>query len=628
LHSATQTIDPVTFEIVSHRLHEVTKEMGTTLERVGGTVNTTQLRDYMAAVYLPNGDILSAGDSMGWHVACAGFAVKHIIKEFQDNIHEDDVFLLNDPYVAAIHQSDVYIISPIHYEKLLVGWSATFVHVMDIGAMSPGGNSPGATEIVHEGLRIPGVKLVDGGRLRQDIFNLIINMTRQPTMVGLDLKCEIAANNVAKSRMQALFTRYGRELIETVGQGLIAQSEAVLRRRIREIPDGSWNETASIQTGGGTWTVRLRLDKKDDHLDYVFTGTDPQADVGINLPIHATFGSCFDSVLSLLGFDIPKNHGMFAPINLVAPPASVVNVAHPAPVSLNTTSGGAMVRFVTFSTLSQAVASSNRWKAEAMAQTMGGRFFRHAGVSQSGGYYVSTLLEMAGNGATSARDGVDSGSGVITCHNIEWVERNFPLLYLFRRHAQDSAGAGKYRGGAGVEVAMAVHHAPEGRIKCVALGMAGLKNSGSGLFGGYPGAPSLLIHCEDTGLETKRSQGRTPTTLGEVGGRQTILPYIELPVEENDVLYMRASSGGGYGDPLERNPDDVREDIGSGLVSPEASHDIYGVVLDRAVGVSVKATEQRRREIRADRQVDLTSSNNGTSSHSGRPTKKSKETHR
>src|SRR5712692_9497546 len=207
LDLGTRTVDPVTFEILSHRLHQITKEMGTTLERVGGTVNTTQMHDYMSALYRANGDVLSPGDSSGFHVACASVAVKRIIERFEDDdgINPGDLFLLNDPYVAAIHQSDVYIISPIHDDDDLVAWSATFVHVMDIGAMSPGGNSPGATEIAHEGIRIPGLKLIDRGALRQDVFDTIIGMTRQPTMVGLDLKCEIAANNVAKSRVQEMF---------------------------------------------------------------------------------------------------------------------------------------------------------------------------------------------------------------------------------------------------------------------------------------------------------------------------------------------------------------------------------------------------------------------------------------
>jgi N-methylhydantoinase B len=123
-------VDPIAFEILSHRLHQITKEMGITLERTGGTVNTTQQRDYMTSLYRPDGEILSAGETMGQHVVCAGFAVKRILERFdKEEIYPDDVFLLNDPYLAAIHQSDIYVVSPIHYKEELVAWSATFVHV-------------------------------------------------------------------------------------------------------------------------------------------------------------------------------------------------------------------------------------------------------------------------------------------------------------------------------------------------------------------------------------------------------------------------------------------------------------------------------------------------------------------
>src|SRR5262249_37085424 len=150
-----------------------------------------------------NGDILSAGESSGWHVAVASFAVKRILERFggDEGIDPGDMFLLNDPYVAAIHQSDVYIISPVHFDGRIVAWSTTFVHVMDIGAMSPGGFSPNAKEVCQEGVRIPGIKLIERGKLRRDVFESFTNMTRQPAMVGLDLKCEIAANSVARARM-------------------------------------------------------------------------------------------------------------------------------------------------------------------------------------------------------------------------------------------------------------------------------------------------------------------------------------------------------------------------------------------------------------------------------------------
>jgi N-methylhydantoinase B len=601
----TESVDPITFEILSHRLHQITREMAATLERVGGTVNTTQMRDYMASLYLPNGEVLSAGESMGWHVACAGFAVKRIIERFGNDggICPDDIFLLNDPYLAAIHQSDVYMISPVHFKEQLVAWSATFVHVMDIGAMSPGGNSPGATEICHEGIRIPGIKLVERGKLRRDVFDAIINMTRQPVMVGLDLKCEIAANNVAKSRVQEMLGQYGAELIGAVSSEMLHLSEAILRKRIAEIPDGAWSDAGTIQAGE-TWRVALTLRKTGDHLLFDFTGSDRQARRGINLPYHATFGACFEAVLSILGYDIPKNHGAFRPMEVIAPEGTVVNVQYPGPVSLNTTSGGATVKYLAKSVLMQMLATSERWQKEIMALNAGHRLARHAGVNQHGRYYVSTLAEggLDGTGARSYRDGTDSGSGRMSCHNVEWVELNFPLLYLFRRHIRNGAGAGKFRGGVGAESALMIHDAPEGRIKGVALGVAGLRNSGQGIFGGYPGAPSLLILLEGTKAGEFLDQNKCPENLADLGGQARLLPYCDFEFKENDVLYMRLGSGGGYGDPLEREPQLVFNDVINGLVSRQAAQDIYGVVLDEgSQEVNLTATQELRAVLREER---------------------------
>jgi N-methylhydantoinase B len=596
------TVDPVTFEILSHRLHQITLEMGTTLERVGGTVNTTQMHDYMAALYLPNGDVLSAGESMARHAACAGFAVKTIIERFQQSggIYPDDIFLINDPYLAAIHQSDIYMISPIHRKEQLLGWSATFVHVMDIGAMSPGGNSPGATEICQEGLRIPGLKLVERGELRQDVFDTLINMTRQPVMVGLDLKCEIAANNVAKSRMQEMFEQYGAELITSVSSEMIRHSESILKTRIREIPDGVWTDVGAIETDE-TWKVVLTLRKEGDRLIFDFTGSDKQARRGINLPYHATFGACFEAVLSTFGYDLPRNHGAFGAINVIAPPGTVVHVQYPAPVSLNTTSGMKTVQYLSGSVLMQMLATSEKWKREVMALSLGFRLARHAGVNQHGRYYVSTLLDLSGAGATSYRDGMNSG-GYLTAHNVEWIESNFPLMYLFRRHVKDGGGAGTFVGGAGAEAALALHDAPEQRIKIIAFGVAGLRNSGQGIFGGYPAAPSLLMLLEDSKLADLIAERKYPNDLGELGGRSKLLPYSELELTKDDVLYIRSASGGGYGDPLEREPRLVSENVRNGLVSKRTAEQVYGVVLDEStLSPDQSKTEELRFKLREQR---------------------------
>jgi N-methylhydantoinase B len=416
-------------------------------------------------------------------------------------------------------------------------------------------------------------------------------------MVGLDLKCELAANHVAKERVGEFVKRYGVELLAEAAVEMMQHSESVLRRRIADIPDGEWKDTAVIH-GKNKWKIQLKLRKENDHLRFDFTGTDPQANTGINLPYHATYGVCFWAVLSTLGYDVPKNHGGFRPIEVIAPEGTVVNVTYPAPVSLNTTSGMSSVKYLSRSVLNQMVATSENWKREIIANNLGARRVRHAGINQHGQYYVSTLLELDGHGATSARDGINSGGG-LTCHNVEWVELNFPLLYLFRRHIKDAAGAGRFRGGSGAEALIKIHDAPKGSIRGVAFGVAGLRNSGQGVCGGYPGAPSVLILQKQTNIEDWIKNGKVVETLSQVGGEGEFLPYCDFELREKDVLYMRMASGGGYGDPLERSPSLVLRDVEDLLISLDAARDIYGVVFEEGFrAVDNVRTQQRRAQIR------------------------------
>ena len=597
----TGNIDPITFEVLSHRLHQITREMGIALERTGGTVTTTQQHDYNASLYRPDGEIMAAGETYGHHVVCAGFAVKRILESFgKDEIYPDDIFLLNDPYLAAIHNPDVYIISPIHYQNVLVGWSATFVHVSDVGAITPGGDSPDATEIFQEGFRIPGIKLVERGILRKDVFNTITHMTRQPDAVALDLKCEIAANNVAKGRLQDLYRRYGPELMNSVSAELIRYTEAVLRTRLSEIADGEWRETLIIEADGPCRLV-LALRKQSDRLIFDFTGTDPQVKKGINLPYHGTFGFCFGAILYSIAYDLPKNQGVIKPMEVIAPKGTLAHVQFPAPISMSTTSSGFGVGFLASSVLMQMIATSERWRKEIVAPSASHRNCRHSGVNQYGRY--TPFINMAhgamdGNGARIDRDGVDSGGSYMSCPNVEWMEMQYPLLYLFRRHALDSAGPGKFRGGVGVESAHTLHDAPEGKIRGVAYGVAGAENSGHGMFDGHPGALSVMQKIADTKVHRLLADNQPPTKLKEIGGRIEDLPYCNFELCDGDVLYMRVASGGGYGDPLERDPELVRSDVANGIVSCEVARDVYGVVFGPDLVVDGPATQKLRADLR------------------------------
>jgi N-methylhydantoinase B len=591
-------IDPITFEVLSHRLHQITREMGIALERTGGTVTTTQQHDYNASLYRPDGEIMAAGETYGHHVVCAGFAVKRIIESFgKEEIFPDDIFLLNDPYLAAIHNPDVYIVSPIHYQDRLVGWSATFVHVSDVGAITPGGDSPDATEIFQEGFRIPGIKLVERGKLRRDVFTTVTHMTRQPEAVGLDLKCEIAANNVAKARLQAMYGQYGAELMNSVSMEMIHYTETILRKRLSEIADGEWHETLTIEAEGPC-RLALTLRKQQDRLVFDFTGTDPQVRKGINLPFHGTFGFCFGAILYSIAYDLPKNQGVLKPMEVIAPKGTLVNVEFPGPISMSTTSSGFGVGFLANSVLMQMIATSERWRKEIVAPSASHRNCRHSGVNQYRRY--SAFINMAhgamdGNGARIDQDGVDSGGSYMSCPNVEWMELQYPLLYLFRRHAIDSAGAGKFRGGIGVESAHTLHDAPEGKIRGVAYGVAGWENSGHGMFGGYPGAPSIMILKEKTRVKELIANNMPPTQVAALGGEGTTLPYCNFELHDGDLLYMRVASGGGYGDPLERDPELVRSDVANAIVSKAAARDIYGVVFkDSDLQVDRDATRELR----------------------------------
>jgi N-methylhydantoinase B len=598
-------VDPVTFEILSHRLHRIAKEMGSTIERVGGTVNTTQLHDYMASLYRADGEILATGESPSWHVACGGFTVKCIIDRFAryDGVNEGDAFLLNDPYISAIHQSDVYVVSPIHFAGKLIGWSASFVHVMDIGALSPGGNSPDAKEICQEGLRVPGIKLVDRGALRKDVFDTLINMTRRPDMMALDINCQLAGHKVARGRLQELHDGCGTELVDAVTAQMLDYSEAALRRRLEQIPDGESSDSATLESKGRSWTVRLAVRKRGSDLLFDFAGTDAQAPTGVNLPFHATFGACFEGVVETIAYDLPRNHGLFRPIKAVAPEASLVNPRYPAPVSMSTTSGGATAKFIVASVMNGLLARSEAWRGGIMVPLWGGRRLRTSGVNQHGSFYSTSLAmsPLSGSGARATMDGVDSSKlDFMTCANVEWLEANCPMLFLFRRHAPDRQGAGRFRGGTSAEMAFTVHKAPEGKIDGVAYGVAGLTNGGKGLFGGYPGAPSVLELRQGTSLGAALASNTMPGSLDELGGTVTVLPYADFEIRENDVLYYTLGAGGGYGSPLDREPEAVRRDVEDELVTPATALSVYGVVIDPdTLALDLQATVELRRARRS-----------------------------
>ncbi len=601
-------MDPVTFSIIRHRLFRVIDEAVITLKHVSGSAITNEGHDLMVSLYRADGSLLMGGVGFLHHLTSAAEACKAVIRRFEGDIGEGDVFLTNCPYTAALHTSDIYLIAPIHYEGTLVAWSACFVHVYDIGAMVPGGFSPDSTDIFTEGFSSPGIKLVEGGQMRRDVMDTLLNMVRAPEMVALDLSSMIAANNVARRRMIALIDKYGPEPVDQACAALVDQSETLFRERLRALPDGRWEARQYFDIDGETYRVLLAMTKEADSLTFDFSGSSPQARHGINCTYWASWGGFFAPLFPLLCHDITWNDGILKPISMIAPEGTVVNCTRPAPVSLATVGAIQSVNNAACTCISKMLSASEDYAKEATAVWHGSHFAIFMfGRNQRNQEAIGILTETFGGagGARTFADGIDVGGEIPNpigrMANVETTEATFPVRYQFRRATCDTGGPGRWRGGNGIEFALTPHDAPDGGIDYVVSGKGTEFSMSEGLAGGYPGAPCAYRWIDNnTAREGGANVNPYPSSLDEMTGEAKTISWGVFPLRGEDVLYVRSDGGGGLGDPLERPPELVAEDIAAGAVSRGAAEEIYGVVLE-GDAVDADATAARRGMLRTAR---------------------------
>ena len=617
-------MDPVTFELIRHKLLRVTDETIIALENVSGSPITNEGHDMMASLYLPNGDLMVGGVGFLHHLTSAAQAVKHIIASFGEDpgINEDDVYFFNDSYTAALHPPDVYMISPIHFKGELTGFVANFVHVTDIGVVDPGGFSPNAVDNYQEGFQTKGLKIVEGGKLRKDVVETFLNLVRDPGMTQLDLKSQLAANHVAKQRMKRIYSDYTVETVHGVAEELIEQSERLVRERLRELPDGTWRLREYIDLPDDTCRVELAVTKEDDTLTYDFTGTSPEAKLGINCCYWATWGAMFAPIFPLLAWDMTWNEGVSRPIRLVAPEGSVVNCVRPAPISIATVGTVQIVNNLSTLALSKIFGASERYRDRATAVWHGSHAHVEThGVGADGNFFIAPLTDTFGGaaGARAFADGVDVGGEIPNVvsrwANAESQELNTPLVYLFRRVVPDSGGPGKFRGGVCHEYAFTPSMPGGGELGLTLFGKGTRAPMSLGIFGGYPGSNVRY----STFLDSNAAE--LPASLEEIeAGERVDQFWGSVDLREQDIQFVRFMGGGGYGDPIDREPERVVKDVADGLVTAAAAADIYGVVLDGGT-FDAEATAARRlglREARTGGKVDPSAASR-TAAASGRP---------
>jgi N-methylhydantoinase B len=599
-------VDPITFQIIRHRLHSIVDEATIALKNVSGSPTTTEGHDMMVSLYNADGELMIGGVGFLHHITSASQAVKHIIERFSDSlgINEDDAFFLNDPYVAALHAPDIYIISPIHIDGVLVGFVANFVHVNDIGAIDPGGFSPNARDCFDEGFQSPGVKIIERGSIRTDFVDTLLNMVRDPGAVQLDLNSQLAANHVAKTRMRRLHEEYGNDVVASVATSLIDESERLLRDRLSELVDGTFHVRQYVDAGGLDCKVELAVTKEADTLHFDFSGSSPQLPIALNCTYWATWGSLFSPIYPLLAWDLTWNQGVAKPISMSAPEGTVVNATRPAPISIATVGIVQTINNLSTMVLSKILGASDGYRHRATGVWHGSHgAVRMHGRDATGRYFVGALTDSfcGSGGGRATQDGVDLGGEVSNVvsrwANVESHELQIPMLYHYRRMVTDSGGPGLYRGGLAHEFGFSPHRTADGGFKVTLFGKGTDAPMSMGTAGGYPG--SNMSYETLRGTDSIKIPGRKDAFKRT---DSHTVSWGETHLSESDVQHIGYMGGGGYGDPIARDPAGVVNDLLSGAISGQAANEIYGVILaeDRQT-VDGDLTARRRIRIREER---------------------------
>ncbi|MGB3733137.1 hydantoinase B/oxoprolinase family protein [Microbacterium sp.] len=606
-------LDPVTFEVVWHRLLDITEEMGIKYMRTSGSPILVGAYDASTGICLPDGQLVAMGPYISTQAHVIRLIVEATIAKRRKSpgINPGDMFICNDPYLGATHQPDVATIAPFFSGGELHAWVGSSGHWLDIGGAEPGGFNMNATSVFDEGLRLPPTLLMQDGEIREDMVELIMNQIREP-LVELDLRGQVVSNQTGTERLAEVYDAYGPSIVDAVMREGIDHVERRLRARLLSLPDGVWREVQFLDHDGHRPNLRklvCTITKRGDRLKIDYTGTDPQVAGFANSSFGGLRAATLSGVCIMLGYDLTWNDGVSRCVDVVAPPRTAITAEYPTPVSMSTISAIIVNLNLVFGALSKMLLTSPAHHEEAMANWCGTSLgLSMIGPNDRGVMTVAPESShfAAGTGARTYADGVDTGGIIInTTANIPSVEQTegeYPLLYLFRRQLTDSGGPGRFRGGMSAGVAIAPYGSP-GEVKTTFAGVGVDTPNAFGLGGGLPGAAVRFIRYTDAGLPAMLGAGAG--LAGGEGDIPGIAAVTEInrslaPFEESTVEYHNWQGGGGYGDPIERDPQAVRADVVALAVSPEVALDVYGVAVRDGV-VDANATEARREAIRAAR---------------------------
>ena len=571
--------DPVTREVIRSSLVTAADSMAVTVVRTARSAVVKDGMDFSTAVFSGAGEQVAQGLTLPFHMGAMQPALDGVLARYAGDVEPGDILASNDPYSGASHLPDIFLFKPVFAGRTLIAWLCVIAHHTDIGGRVAGGNACDNTEIYQEGLRLPPLKLIAGGERNDAVWRIIGSNVRVPSLVHGDLLAQVAALEQGEQDLLALVAEYGSDRLDGYLHDIIEHTERRTRAEIAALPDGSWSFSDYIDGDGirpEPIEIRVRVTIAGDQFSADFAGTSPQATGSINPNLPYTTSAVYAVLKTLTDPAIDANAGFFRPISVHAPPGCFVNPQHPAAVAARGL-GGFRIAQAVFGALAQVLPD------RVPAAWGGGEF----GVS-FGGYYPDgrafVFLEFNNDGPRGGGPHADGADGLTApVHNmantpIETIEAAQPLLIRRYGFVPDTGGPGRFRGGLGLVREYEVTH-DEATLQIRSDRARFLP---WGTQGGSPGSAGANLLNPDRADGGERLPGKFLRTL-----------------QRGDVYRLVQPGGGGFGDPLERDPEAVQEDAAQGKITAAHARDAYGVVLDESrvdIAATTELRERRRRE--------------------------------
>jgi N-methylhydantoinase B len=574
-------MDPITLAVMQNGLQQVCNEMDLAFVRSAFSPVISEALDRSDGIYAADDGALIAQGELGLpvFVGTMQFSTRAVIERVRQNgwtVEPGDVFIVNDPYLGGTHLMDVKFVKPFFYKGRLWSWLANTGHWPDTGGMVPGGFSANATEVEQEGLRLPPVKLYKKGELDREILSIILSNIRIADQRIGDIKAQAAALATGEKRLTALLERYGAGTVEAAILELRTRAAQQMRAKIARVPDGTYDGHAVVDSDGvidEPLHIRLKVTKtRENDLVFDFAGSSPPCRGPMNSVIATTRSSVYLAVKHVFP-EVPINAGTFEPLRVLDPEDTFLYAKYPRPVSGCAAEVSQRIAEAVFSALVKAIPQD--------------LFAAPAGTSGNlalGGFdpksnraYVMYVISGGGYGGSPVSDGISNGCstiGISKTTPIEVMEQYYPVLFEEYSLHEGSGGAGELRGGFGVNYAIRVRRGNARASMVMDHGRTGPL----GALGGSDGGVNKVA------IERKGEIYRPPHRSKDQ----------DIELEPGDVVRVSTPGGGGYGDPLRRDPVKVARDVARGYYTREDAESHFGVALTADGTVDVLRTKQLR----------------------------------